>query len=292
MFIERLLSGIVMVLLVFFGIYFGGWVWWAMVAALAIRGMYEMYRALGLKGSKITIYGYIIVALFYVVIMPALYNLTIVDGMKFLVLNTSVLEMAIIMLGFLGAMAVYVFTFPKYDYAKIFDLIIGAFYPGILISYLYIIRVYPGGLFLTWLVFIAAWGSDTFAYCTGMICKKFFTTHKMAPILSPKKSVEGGIGGLVFAGILGFIYGMLFQKDLDIFSMPVPIACAIISVAGGMISMVGDLAASAIKRNREIKDYGKLIPGHGGVMDRFDSIIFAAPCVYFLISILQMFNIY
>ena len=105
--------------------------------------------------------------------------------------------------------------------------------------------------------------------------------HKMAPKLSPKKSVEGGIGGILGAALFGAVYGLAinrFASGADANVLHYAIICGI----GSMISQVGDLAASAIKRNQGIKDYGKLIPGHGGILDRFDSVIFTAPAIYFL----------
>ena len=102
----------------------------------------------------------------------------------------------------------------------------------------------------------------------------------MAPKLSPKKSVEGGIGGVAGAALIAVLYGLAINHwgnaDVNVLSF------AVIGAAGGMISQVGDLGASAIKRNYGIKDYGKLIPGHGGILDRFDSVIFTAPIIYYL----------
>ena len=100
----------------------------------------------------------------------------------------------------------------------------------------------------------------------------------MAPVLSPKKSVEGGVGGVVGAALIGAVYAAAVHSDIAMY--------AVIGAVGALISMIGDLAASAIKRNREIKDYGTLIPGHGGILDRFDSVIFTAPCIYFLAAVL------
>ena len=104
--------------------------------------------------------------------------------------------------------------------------------------------------------------------------------HKMSPILSPKKSVEGAAGGVLGAAALGALYGVAIQEKIA--DERVIVFFAVICGVGALISMVGDLAASAIKRNAQIKDYGKLIPGHGGVMDRFDSVIFTAPVIYFM----------
>ena len=97
--------------------------------------------------------------------------------------------------------------------------------------------------------------------------------------------MEGGIGGVVGAALLGALYALIIVK-VNPAEGHTPLMYGIICAVGAMISMVGDLAASAIKRNKEIKDYGKLIPGHGGILDRFDSVIFTAPFIYFLANVL------
>ena len=102
----------------------------------------------------------------------------------------------------------------------------------------------------------------------------------MAPVLSPKKSVEGGIGGIVGAALIGILYALAINHWG---SAGVSVAeFAVIGAAGGAISQIGDLAASAVKRQHDIKDYGILIPGHGGILDRFDSVIVTAPMIYIL----------
>ena len=107
----------------------------------------------------------------------------------------------------------------------------------------------------------------------------------MASKLSPKKTIEGAIGGIAGAALLGLIYGSVFKTG---FTTDYPQAvCAMACAVGAVISMIGDLAASAIKRNHDIKDYGNLIPGHGGILDRFDSMLFAAPAIYYAIILTQ-----
>ena len=128
---------------------------------------------------------------------------------------------------------------------------------------------------LVWLVVIAAFGSDIFAYFTGY----FLGKHKMAPNLSPKKTIEGAVGGLIGSSLFSGLFGMIFLKEMAG-------VCFILGLVGGMAGMAGDLTASAFKRKMGIKDYGKLIPGHGGIMDRFDSVIFVAPVIYYLIFII------
>ena len=112
-----------------------------------------------------------------------------------------------------------------------------------------------------------------------------FGKHKLAPVLSPKKSIEGALGGIFGSALVGALYAY-FVVEPAISEQRVTWIFVLISAVGAVISQVGDLAASAIKRNHDIKDYGKLIPGHGGVMDRFDSVIFTAPIIYFLAMIL------
>lgn len=105
--------------------------------------------------------------------------------------------------------------------------------------------------------------------------------HKMAPVLSPKKSIEGGVGGVVGAALLGAVYAVAINHFAPGTEANVVLYAAICGV-GGIISQIGDLAASAIKRNHDIKDYGKLIPGHGGILDRFDSVIITAPIIFYM----------
>lgn len=125
-----------------------------------------------------------------------------------------------------------------------------------------------------WLVFIIAFGTDTFAYIAGNL----FGKRKLCPKISPKKTVEGSIGGIVGSTILLIIYTVYFNLE--------PIwKIIILSIICSIISQLGDLAASKIKRTCGIKDYGYIMPGHGGVLDRFDSIIFTTPVIYYYISI-------
>ena len=132
-----------------------------------------------------------------------------------------------------------------------------------------------------WVIFISSWISDTCAYCVGML----FGKHKLAPVLSPKKSIEGSIGGIAGSAIVGALFGY-FVVEQVITSQQVTWVFALIGACGSVVSQIGDLAASAIKRNYDIKDYGKLIPGHGGIMDRFDSVLVTAPIIYFMFTLL------
>lgn len=187
------------------------------------------------------------------------------------------LGLGVIVLMFLAEMFVYVFTFPRYKAPQVMTAFFCAFYPAVLFCFVYLTRELTNGIYLVWLIFISSWICDTCAYCAGMA----FGKHKLAPVLSPKKSVEGAIGGVLGSALVGALFAWIFLYP-ETESADVIWIVGVISAVGAVISQVGDLSASAIKRNHEIKDYGKLIPGHGGVMDRFDSVLFTAPIIYYL----------
>ncbi len=138
----------------------------------------------------------------------------------------------------------------------------------------YLHDFHEGGKYLYLLTFIGAWVPDTFAYFTGML----FGKHKLIPDVSPKKTVEGAIGGVFFC-ILAFIAFSLVYNSLWVAdggkTLPLWLM-AVIGLVTAVVSMVGDLTMSLIKRHYGIKDYGKILPGHGGFLDRFDSVIAVA----------------
>ena len=136
-----------------------------------------------------------------------------------------------------------------------------------------------GGKFLVWYIFISAWGTDTFAYFTGMK----FGKHKFSKI-SPKKSIEGCIGGVIGSTILMVIF-TIFVNKYTVINIPYWYAI-LMGIILSILSQVGDFSASAIKRTAGIKDFGKMFPGHGGMLDRIDSLIFIAPFAYFLIILI------
>lgn len=264
MFRTRLLSGIVLVLAVFLIISRGGMVLYAAVALVSLVGMRELYQAMEVhpdasgesKVALLELAGYG---------GALLYDLAVWFGVREYGLFAVVMALVALMF-------VYVFTYPKYQAGQVMAAFFGVVYVAVMLSCIYLTRQMEGGFYHVWLIFLCSWGCDTCAYCVGVL----FGRHKMAPVLSPKKSVEGAVGGVVGAALLGVLYAYLTKGDMA--------GYGVICAAGALLSMVGDLAASAIKRQTGIKDYGKLIPGHGGILDRFDSVIFTAPVIYFLVT--------
>ncbi len=157
----------------------------------------------------------------------------------------------------------------RYSLEDIAVTLIGIIYIGGMLSY---IPRLSGNLNI-WLIFIIAFGTDTFAYFGGNI----FGKNKLCPKISPNKTIEGFISGILGSLILTVLFALKFNPNRIYLYIPLSILAAILSQAG-------DLVASSIKRYTGIKDYGKLIPGHGGVLDRFDSIIFISPVVYYYIT--------
>ncbi len=261
MFKTRLLSGIVLVIIALITVITGQDLLFGVLLVISLIGMSELYKVVDVHKKLLGFTGYLAGIAYYVCLRFG-----------------SKEQIVPLIIGFLVLlMAVYVFSFPKYIAQQVMFVFFGLFYVALMLSYVYQTRMLPQGAFLVWLIFLCSWGSDTCAYCVGMLMGK----HKMAPKLSPKKSVEGGIGGILGAALFGAVYGLAinrFASGADANVLHYAIICGI----GSMISQVGDLAASAIKRNHDIKDYGKLIPGHGGILDRFDSVIFTAPIIYYL----------
>jgi phosphatidate cytidylyltransferase len=179
---------------------------------------------------------------------------------------------------FLSGFFIQVFKFEKYDYIDISLTYFGIIYVVFLFSFVLLIRNMESGKFYIWLVFIGAWLTDSAAYFTGV---KFGKT-KIIPTVSPKKTLEGSIGGVVGCIIIMLLYGILVVNNVNEISFYHYI---ILGILCGTISQIGDWAASAIKRKVEVKDYGNLMPGHGGVIDRFDSILITAPTVYFYLTL-------
>lgn len=264
MFKTRLISGIILMILALATIICGGPVLFVTLLCVSMIGMQELYRATGVRKDGfglLEIISYVGIIAYYLCIwqLPQKYHLP-----------SLILSVLLIM-------SVYVFTYPRYQTGQIVAAFFGIVYVGVMLSYVFQTRQLPGGAFLVWLIFICSWGCDTCAYCVGVLIGK----HKMAPVLSPKKSIEGAVGGVVGAALLGALFAWAISP-YNPNSAHTPLIYAVICGVGALVSMIGDLAASAIKRQQNIKDYGTLIPGHGGILDRFDSVIFTAPIIYFL----------
>ena len=170
------------------------------------------------------------------------------------------------------------FVMGIFDYQRVtFDKLAMSFMGAFILPYFLssLLRIYVGtgelGKYYILLPCITAWVSDMLAYCVGRLCGR----HKLAPHVSPKKTIEGSVGGLI-GGVLGVcVFAYCMQHYFGVHpNWPVLV---VFSAVGTVAGQLGDLSMSLIKRNVGIKDFGRLFPGHGGVLDRFDSILFTAP---------------
>ncbi|MCM1182064.1 MAG: phosphatidate cytidylyltransferase [Roseburia sp.] len=274
---ERVLSAVALVVIALAAILPGGVILAAVLYLVSIVGFLELTKACGVrekgagKANALEKTGILVITGYYLLLCVTHTDIFVdsIDGDFGIV---PVLLLALILM-----MSVYVFTFPRFTADQVMAAYFSLIYAPVMLSFVFLTRQLPHGIYLVWMAFINSWVSDTCAYLVGVMIGK----HKLAPVLSPKKSIEGAVGGIVGAALVGALFGRYLDGALGLNGMAA--ALAVVGGAGSVISQVGDLAASAIKRNHDIKDYGKLIPGHGGIMDRFDSVIFTAPITYFLI---------
>ena len=275
MFITRTISGAVLLLLTAIFLTLGGIPLMLILALISAVGFLELTKAVGIERESkginlLEVIGIIGTVSIYAVQIIAILRNELVD---------VVYIIGVVVFTIIALLAAFVIKFPKYHATQIVEVIFALVYVPVMLGFIGMTRALPDiGHKAVWLIWISAWGSDTCAYVVGMLTAKTCGNHKAFPVLSPKKSIEGCIGGIVGAAGLGMLFGKyIMGSEYSILLMG--IICGI----GSVIAQCGDLAASAIKRNFNIKDYGHCIPGHGGILDRFDSIIFTAPCVYFLI---------
>ena len=230
---------------------------------------YELLHAIGAKESKmVTAYAIVSAA-----IIPV--------GAYFAVGEFVFAAVFLALLCVVFAEAIMVFKTDKHiTFEQIMTTVFAGVLIPILLSSLVRLRNMPEGHVLVFLPFLSAFITDAGAYFTGI----FLGKHKAFPFISPKKTVEGYIGGLAIGTAVIILYGVLLKNVTD-FEIRYW-ALIVYGVVGAVFTELGDLAFSFIKREYDLKDYGSLLPGHGGMLDRFDSMVFAAPAMYLMVQVL------
>ena len=237
------------------------------ISIIAMMSLHEFYKAFQEKAKPIEWVGYIAAASIAIIhIIPSELILPIIAA----IIPTSI--MILFVSSILSEM--------KYNIIDIAITFWGICYIVLFLMFAPIIREnITNGKILIWFVFFSAWGTDIFAYLIG----KHFGKHKFTEI-SPNKSIEGCIGGIIGALVMILTYTVVcnqfFMMNINYFY------AGFIAVLLSVVSQIGDLAASSVKRYCSIKDYSNLIPGHGGMLDRIDSVIFILPFAYFLLMLL------
>jgi len=239
------------------------------ITVVALIAMYEFYNAVSNTGLRpVKWLGYLsCILLLGVVFIP---SLTVTTEVVFL--------FAFIVLFILFFLSI--FWHDRYTINDISITVLGIAYVAFLFMFVILARNMENGLLMIIFVFLGAYSTDTFAYFCGM----FFGKRKFLPKISPKKTLEGTIGGFLGTILVTIAYGVFVLNAKTGSSIPV-YHYIILGALIGIISQLGDWAASSVKRYVNIKDYGNIMPGHGGALDRFDSVLFVAPVIYFYFTI-------
>ena len=287
----RIISGIVMAIIVAaflgLGLYVSPYFITAFIAIIAAIGCYELLKNAAKIESRLSV----TVACVYTVLMIALRDNTLsllieeplmkgiyFEGSKFAYWIANIWQLLptlITVLYFLFAVISLLKNHKAFDLSKIVIFTAMPLFLSYAFSCLGAIINSNNGLFYLLLLLNFSSICDMGAYFVGVTCGK----HKLCPEISPKKTVEGAVGGLAVSLIFSIVIVLLFKMN-DKF-----VSTLIFTVPLSIVGILGDLFASIIKRNADIKDYGALIPGHGGILDRFDSILLIAPVLYLLISL-------
>ena len=235
------------------------------VALLSLAAMYEMTALTGFRKKPIVWVPSYLIAM----AMPIGAYFTNADSFEYLTASA----------GLLLAFLFYLFTYSvlsrgKVKFADVSMHFTVLLYISVSFTSLSLVRYITNGVFMFSLVFVASWVCDMFAYFVGRAIGK----HKLIEEISPKKTVEGSVGGIVCTTLAFALYGLI----MSLFDGPSPnyIVLLVLGFVLSIIAQFGDLICSLIKREHGIKDYGNIFPGHGGVLDRFDSVLAVAPVLY------------
>ncbi len=257
--LKRIITSIVAVAVLLPVLFFSNtWVFPTAVAIVAVVCLYEMFRCMGVhKKYALTCPLYIFALAF-----PFLQRL-ISDGA-----TVGMIAFVCAVCYVIYAFALLIWSHGKLKFDGVASLIVTSFYILLAMNMIVYIRDFSAaGKYIYLLIFVGAWVTDIFAYFTGV----FFGKHKLIEDVSPKKTIEGSIGGTLFCALgfvaVGIITDSFFGCQANLLFLGISGVCI------AVIAQVGDLIMSVIKRGYGIKDYGKIFPGHGGMLDRFDSIL-------------------
>lgn len=246
-------------------VFLGGLYLKGFTIVLSIAGLYEFYKVAKISKIKtLDIFGYALLLLFYLS-------------------NNNFEILAYILI--LAAFFMMCIPVIKHDitYIDVSVTLLGFIYVGVFFSFIYLVNNMKDGNYLVWLIFIASWLCDTAAYYSG----RLFGKHKLNPEVSAKKTIEGSIGGLIGASAACGIYGLVLINQFNVTDISL-IHYFVIGAICGVFSQFGDLVASSIKRHSGVKDYSNLIPGHGGILDRFDSILYSSVVIFIYLKFIIM----
>lgn len=266
---KRILTALIGIPIAAYVINYGEWLFAAMILMLTLLAWHEFYTMLQNKNIKI----------YYR--LGFLLN-TVIAGCAWLG-NSQELVM-VMFISTLLALVKVVTSGTKFTVTDATFSLLGISYIGVSFAHLLLLRYTDSSQYIStsfgqlsagaaylWLAFVGTWASDTFAYFVGT----YLGRHKLCPMISPGKTIEGALGGLIGSVIAIVLLGNIFKLSMT--------HSVIMGLLVGVAAPLGDLVESAIKRFAGVKDSGRILPGHGGILDRFDSILFAVPAIYYYI---------
>ncbi len=276
--LKRIITAVVMTLVLLPFLIFS---WWASIlipiltSLMATVAVWELFGCIGLRRDfTATVPAYLLA-----VGLP-LATFWFGEGSEGNISGYLLLAAAAMTVYLLYLYTVAVFRRGRQTFAEVATLFVGVLYIVLSFASLSLLRHQtPYGGYLYLLVFFGAWVTDTFAYFTG----RFFGKHKLNPEISPKKTIEGSIGGILFCMIAFAVFGIVMDFGWDM-----KVNYVMLCIAGllcSLVSQIGDLITSLIKREHDVKDFGVIFPGHGGVLDRFDSVLAISPVLLMLCNL-------
>lgn len=259
--LKRTISAIIALPLLFYVLFSGGLTLYVAVFAVSMIGLYEFYKAFSKDFKPVKWAGYLATIALYLGFLSELSR----DYFSFVTIAFMFLLMGLV-------------VFTKNQIQSVAITFLGFFYVTFSLSHLILISNIDDNYFI-WYPFIIAFVTDTFAYLTGKIMGK----TPLIPSVSPNKTVEGSLGGMIACILFTYLYAIWGKPEFQFYAV-------FLGLIGGILSQVGDLIASKIKRIVHIKDFGKIMPGHGGVLDRFDSMLITLPLVYYFMVLFNYIN--
>jgi phosphatidate cytidylyltransferase len=258
MFYRRAISALIGIPIVIGAVYLGG-IWYALLLLIAVNlGIFEYYKVFKSQSLNLPVaFGFI--------------GVTSLVGIIYF--EQQLLFYPVLMILFVLLYMHALFFMEKFSISESALLLWGVIYLGGLAGYMLSLRMLPDGAFYTYVLLFSVWIHDTLAYFIGIK----WGVRKFAPLISPNKSVEGSLAGVLGLTAILFSTAILFPDYLTIN----PTQAALMGLGIAIFAQLGDLLESALKRQLKAKDSGSLIPGHGGILDRLDSLLLSAPFVYY-----------
>lgn len=263
---ERVITGVIAAALLLAVLFCPPWVMGVVVVLASAVALLEYFKAVGMEKSR-QLFGISVAFSVLLVLAPVVGN-----GFS------SFAIFAYLFVLFLY----YLIRHQKMDFFEIPTAFFGGVYVCFLLAHAFYTRMLPDGKWLVYFVFVGAFLCDTFAYFVG----RKFGKRKLAPEISPKKTVEGAVGG-VLGAVLSFVVLALILSGISGLHFNY-LLVVLLGLLCGVMAELGDLFASSMKRYFHIKDFGSIMPGHGGILDRCDSLLFVAPTVYYFVTYLNI----